>query len=119
MGKQQLISEPLNDEIVAEFDRICEHLRGSREHLVATAILRFMQDEMRHLPGYGSERAHLPPYVETDPSAVALNEADGKAAEALRAYLKPAEDDIEAGRLIDHEDFMREMRERYRSRDAA
>jgi predicted transcriptional regulator len=57
--------------------------------------------------------------VETDPLAVALNERDREAIAALHAYLKPGDDDIEAGRVIDHEAFMREMKERYRSPDAA
>ncbi len=50
---------------------------------------------------------------------VALNESEGEAIAALHAYLKPGEDDIEVGRVIDHEAFMREMKDRYRSRDAA
>ncbi len=119
MSKQQLTSAPLDDADVAGLDRLCEHLGVSREHLVATAILRFVREEMRELPDSDSEGVHFPPYVETDPLTLALNEAEENAAEALRAYLKPGEDDIAAGRLIDHEDFMREMRERYRSRNAA
>jgi len=59
------------------------------------------------------------PFVETDPLAPALNERESEAIAALHAYLKPGEDDIEVGRVIDHEAFMREMKARYRSRDAA
>jgi hypothetical protein len=119
MSKRHKITAELDPQMLVDLERLCVHLGASREQLVTNAILRFVQEELRHLPGDSTDCADLPPYVETDPLAAALNDAEGNAAEALRAYLKPAEDDIQAGRLIDHEDFMREMRERYRSRDAA
>lgn len=119
MGKQALASEPLDDATVAQLDLLCEHFGDTREHLVAAAILRFVQAEEQALPGYGAEWAQSPPFVESDPLASALNDAEAKAVTALEDYLEPAERDIAAGRTIDHEDFMREMRERYRSRDAA
>lgn len=116
MGKQQLTSEAIDEASVANLDKLASEWECTREHLVATAVLRFLNDETRHWP---SEFDDLPPYVETNLLAIALNEAEAKAAEALDAFLKVGEDDIEAGRVIDHEDFMCEMRARYRVRDAA
>jgi len=116
MSKQPLTSEALDDETVADLDKLAAERGCTREHLVATAVLRFVSEETRHWP---TEADDLPAYVETDPLAIALNEAEDKVREAFEAFVQPAEDDITAGRLVEHADFMREMRERYRSRDAA
>ncbi len=121
MSKQQLTSASLDDADVADLDRLCAHLGASRKHLVATAILRFVHEEMRRLPDYGSEWAHLPPYIETDPLAIALNEAEDDAADALRAFLQVGEDDIERGDVITQEEMEHWFAERVsrRARPAA
>lgn len=97
-------------------DRLAAHFGCTRDHLVATAVMRFVDEESRIFPG---EFDHLPPYEDPEPLAKNLAEAERRVAEAWSAYLKPAEDDIEAGRMVDHKDSMRELRERYSSRDAA
>lgn len=61
----------------------------------------------------------LPPYVDPNPIAHDLKDAKRCTVEAWRTYLRPGLGDLEAGRTLEHEEFMRQMRERYRSRNAA
>jgi predicted transcriptional regulator len=61
----------------------------------------------------------LPPYVDPDSLAHDLEDKERRTVEAWKAYLQPALNDLEAGRTVDHEELMRQMRERYRSRNAA
>lgn len=109
MSKQQLVSEPIGEAEVADLDKIAAHWDCTREHVVATAVLRLISEELNYVPEVRAEWADLPPYVETDPLAIALHDAEQKAVEALRAYLKPAEDDIAAGRVLSHEEMMAEL----------
>jgi predicted transcriptional regulator len=116
MSKTAVITAGVDEATLADLQQLAERSGCTVEHLVTTAILRFVEEEWAVLP---AELDGLPPYVDPDPLARALNEANGHAVEALRAYLQPALDDIEAGRTIPHEEVMRRMRERFRSRDAA
>ena len=116
MSNSEQVSAALDAASLADLDKLAAEWGCTREKIATTAVLRFLSEETRHWP---TEFDNLPPFVETDPLAVALNEAQDRAAEAFAAFMKPAEDDIAAGRFVEHEDFMREMRARYRSRDAA
>ncbi len=107
MSKQQLTSEPLDEESVADLDKLAAEWGCTREHLVATAVLRFLGEKTRHWP---TEFDELPPFEETDPLAIALNEAEEKARDAMRAFLKVGEDAIARGDTISHEDLMAELR---------
>ena len=61
----------------------------------------------------------LPLYVDPDSLARNLANAERCTVEAWSAYLQPALEDLETGRTVEHEEFMRQMRERYRSSNAA
>jgi len=115
MSKPEQITAELDSQAAADLDRLAAEWGCTREQIAATALLRFLNEETRHWPS----EFDVPDYVETDPLTVALEGAERAALEAFEAYIKPAEDDIAAGRLIDHDEFMREMRARYGSRDAA
>jgi len=106
----------LDEGTYRDLERLAAQFSCTVEHLVTTAVMRFVSEESRALP---NEVTDLPGYRDPNPLAKEVDEAERKLAEAWAAYLKPAEDDIAAGRLIDHEDVMRELRERYSSRDAA
>ncbi|MBV9883564.1 MAG: hypothetical protein JO276_11190 [Sphingomonadaceae bacterium] len=116
MSKAAVITASVDEATLADLRQLAEEFGCTVEHLVATAVLRFVDEERARLPG---ESGELPPYVDPDPLARALSEANGRAGDALRAYLQPALDDLEAGRTISHEEVMRRMRERHRSRNAA
>ncbi len=107
MGKQQLTSELLDEADVADFDRLAAEWECTREQLVASAVLRFLSEETRHWP---TKFDDLPPFVETDPLTIALNEAQDEAQAAMRAFLKVGEDTIARGGTISHEDLMAELR---------
>jgi predicted transcriptional regulator len=110
------VTAGVDEETVAALAQLADRFGCTVEHLVITAVLRFVEEERQIEP---DELGDLPPYVDPDPLARALNEANGRAIKALRAYLQPALDDLEGGRTVPHEDVMRRMRERRRSRDAA
>lgn len=108
MGKHEAITAAVDSETLADLQRLAEHMNCSVDHLVATAVLRFVGEEIGAITP--DEFAHLPPYVETEPTACALNEAEGKARAAMRAFLKVGEDAIQRGDTVSHEDLMAELR---------
>lgn len=116
MSKSAVITADLDGETLADLRQLAEHFNCSVEHLVTTAVLRLVNEESMASSG---DSDGVPPYVDPDPLARNLEDAERRTVEALKAYLQPALDDLEAGRTVDHEEFMRQMRERYRSRDAA
>ena len=116
MSKADVIAPSIDEATLGDLQRLAQRSGCTVEHLVATAVLRFVHEECGALP---EDSGELPPYVDPDPLARALSEANGRATEALRAYLQPALDDLDAGRSIPHEEVMRRMRERHRSRNAA
>ena len=114
MSKSQHVTVPLDATTSCDLDRLAAEWNCTRDHIAMTALLRFLNEETRHWP---SEFEPLPPFVETDPLAIALNESESEAIAALHAYLSP-ERHIEPAGLYPR-GFMREMKQRYRSRDAA
>lgn len=82
MGKQQPISVSLNAEAVADLDRVAAELGCSREDLLEAAIHRIVD-----------EQDSRPPYARLG----------FESEDELDAYLKPALDDIAAGRTHSQE----------------
>jgi hypothetical protein len=115
MSKSAAITASVDAETLADLRLLAKRFGCSVEHLVSTAILRFVSEEAPLSP----DCQDLPPYVDPDPLARDLQDAELRTAEALRAYIQPGLDDADAGRTIGHEEFMRRMRERFRSRNAA
>lgn len=116
MDLTETVTARIDAQTRAALERLAERFGCAVDHLVATAVFRFVNEEDREV---AQEFADLPPFVSPDPLARALDEAETRHREAFDAFIQPGLDDIAAGRVIDHDDFMREMRERYRSRDAA
>lgn len=116
MGKTAIIASGVDEETLADLRQLAERFDCTVEHLVTTAVMRFVNEERA---GPSDDFDGLPPYVDPDPLARNLTDAERRAVEAWKAYLQPALDDLEAGRTVDHGDLMRQMRERYRSRNAA
>jgi predicted transcriptional regulator len=116
MGKTAVIAAGVDEETLSGLRQLAERFDCSVEHLVATAVLRFVSEESGASSG---DFDGLPPYVDPDPLARNLEDAERRTVEAWKAYLQPALDDLKAGRTVDHEELMRQMRERYRSRNAA
>jgi predicted transcriptional regulator len=107
MSKAAVITASVDETTLANLQRLAEDFGCTVEQLVATAVLRFVDEERA---GLSDEHDQLPPYVDSDPLARALSEANRRASDALRAYLQPALDDLEAGRTTPHEEVMRRMR---------
>lgn len=103
MGKHEAISAAVDDETFADLQRLAEHMKCSVDHLVATAVYRFVSEEIGAITP--DEFAHLPPYIETEPTTVALNEAERKARAAMRAFLKVGEDAIERGEVYSQKEM--------------
>lgn len=107
MDRPHVVTGALDDETLALLDRLAEHFGCTREHLVTTAVIRFVDEESRIFPG---EFDHLPPYVSDDPKQMALTEAEAAVADAWRALIEEGEEAIKRGDLISHEDLMAELR---------
>ena len=103
------VSGHLDDDGLADLDKVCAHLGLSREDAVTTAVLRFVGAELPVDPYFERiQRQH--PYVETDLDAIRLNTALTAADSALGDMIARGEADIAAGRTFRHEDVMEELR---------
>lgn len=112
MDREHQVTGHLDDQWLADLDRVCEHLGITRDHAVTTAVLRFVDQESRDFP---SEWDDLPGYrtPEIDWESV------DKATASFDAFLQRGQDDLDAGRTVPHEEVVRMMRERYAARHAA
>lgn len=113
MGKHQAVAAALDAETLSDLERLAEHMDCSVEHLVTTAVLRFVNEEIRAITP--DEFAHLPGYrtPELDWKAIDKGQA------SFDAFIQAGIDDLDAGRTFSHEEVMREMRERAATRQAA
>lgn len=105
MGKRQAISAEIDDGTLADLKRLAEHMDCTLEHLAATAILRFVNDEIGAITP--SELAHLPAYRDPTPEGRVLDEAQDRAAKAFRAYIKVGTDAVDRGDFVSHDEMKR------------
>lgn len=120
MGKYEAVEAvhgAVDTETFADLKRLAAHMKCSVDHLVATAVIRFVNEEIGAITP--DEFPDLPPYISTDPTTRALDEAERAARIAMRAFLQVGVDDLDAGRTYSHEEVMQEMRERAAGRQAA
>lgn len=113
MGKHEAISAAVDDETFADLQKLAEHMNCSVDHLVATAVYRFVNDEIRAIAP--DQFADIPGYRDPELDWAAIDTAQA----SFNAFLQRGIDDLEAGRTIPHEEVMREMRERAAGRQAA
>lgn len=102
MDKPHLVTAPLADATLVDLDRLAAHFGCTREHLVTTAVMRFVDEESRIFPGEFDDR---PPYVSDDPLEQVLRAAEEKAIEAMDAFLKESIEQADRGELISQEDM--------------
>jgi len=102
MGKPEAVTAAIDAETLADLKRLAAHMDCSIDHLVTTAVLRFVNEEIGAITP--DEFAHIPPYRDQSPTGQALDEAEDRAAEALEAFLKVGEDDLTAGRVHTQEE---------------
>ncbi len=88
MNKDEKIELALPAELLADLDRLAQSWGASRDHVIVTALYRFMADE--------------------DDGGALLADSE------LDALLKEGLDDLDAGRTIPHEEVVRRMNERLR-----
>jgi predicted transcriptional regulator len=121
MGKSEAVTATLDAETLADLRRLAEHMNCSVDHLVTSAVLRFVDDELGALPPDKDDPfTGLPPYEDPSVEGRALSEAEAAHAAAFKAFIQVGEDAIARGDVISHEDLMAELRERYeQKRDAA
>lgn len=113
MDKAYPVAAELDARTFAELKHLSRQLDVSIDHLVATAVLRFVSDEMA--ASEAEERPAASSFAAVQPELAPLDAA----AEAMRAFVRKGLDDIEAGRVIPHDEVMRQLRARYRDRSAA
>lgn len=120
MSNSHTVTAKVDNETLAGLERVAAHCERDIEHVVTTAVLRFVNEELRHLPLDPDDPfANLPPYVDPDPLAQALSEAERKAIEAMHAYLKVGDDAADRGETYSQEEmeewFVRRVADRARA----
>jgi hypothetical protein len=113
MSKTQQVTADLNAETMASLERLAGHMDCSVPHLVATAVYRFVKDELPTITP--DEFAHIPADREPDLDWEAIDRADA----SFDAFIKVGEDDVEAGRFHTHEEVEAIFRAKWEKRDAA
>lgn len=113
MGKQEAVTAAVDAETLDALQRLAEHMNSSVDHLVTTAILRFVNDEIGAITPdeFAGIRGYRAPELDW--------EAIDKGQASFNAFLQAGIDDLDAGRTFSHEEVMREMRERAAGRQAA
>ena len=117
MGKHQAVTAALDTETLSDLQRLASHMNCSVDHLVTTAVLRFVNDEIGAITP--DEFAHLPPFVSTDPTSRALAEAQERYDAAFDAFVQVGEDDLAAGRSYSQEEVEAMFKVRQEGRNAA
>lgn len=96
----------LDAETLADLRRLAEHMDCSVDHLVTSAVLRFVNEEIGTVTP--DEFAHLP----APPRDPSLDwEAIDRAQASFHAWLKEGEDDLASGNVISHQDLMAELKQ--------
>jgi predicted transcriptional regulator len=93
-------------EMLADIDRLAAEFGDTREHLLATAVMRFVHEELQCLPADPDDPlANLPPYEDPTPEGRALDLAGDEAAHAFAAYVKIGEDQADRGEVFSQEEM--------------
>ena len=112
----QMLSLRLDAETLAGLEELAAALGETREHLLVTAAMRFVAEELACLPpAAAAPLANLPPYQDPSPEGQALDRAGDEAARAFAAFVKVGEEDVARGRVFSQE----EMEEWFAQRVAA
>jgi len=117
MGKQEAISAAIDAETLDDLERLAKHMDCSVDHLVTTAVLRFVGEEIRAI--MPDEFPHIPRYVSTDPTTRALDDAQERYDAAFNAFVQVGEDDLIAGRSYSQEEVEAMFKVRQDKRSAA
>ena len=104
MSKSHSVAADLDAEALADLKRLAKHFGCSVEHLVATAVMRFLNDEIATITE--DPFAELPPYRNADLDWDLMEKADADFA----AFIKRGEDAIAQGDFVSHEELMEELR---------
>ncbi|HEY0311731.1 MAG TPA: hypothetical protein VGC56_04475 [Allosphingosinicella sp.] len=103
---RQPVTVSLEGGTLADLDRLAKRLKTTRDHPVATAVLRFVDEESACLPPEpGDPLVNLPPYRDPTPEGLALDRAGEEAARAFAAFIKVGEDCIERGEVVSQEEM--------------
>lgn len=108
----------LDPVVLADLDELAQAWSTTREHLLETAVMRFVDEERPVIADDPEDGPVHPPYRDPSPEGQALDRAE-EAACALDAYIKVGEDDLDSGRWVSHEQLVQELRERRANRNAA
>lgn len=104
MSKSRSIPASLARETAVDLDRLARHFNCSREDLVATAVARFVNDEIGAITP--DEFAHIPPFRTPELDWEAID----KASASFEAFLKEGSDAIKRGDTVSHEKVMAELK---------
>jgi predicted transcriptional regulator len=96
----------LDGETLTDLDRLAAEFGNTREHLLATAVMRFVHEELACLPADPDDPlAALPAYQDPTPEGRALDAAGDEAARAFAAYVEIGEDEADRGIVFSQEEM--------------
>ena len=104
MSKRRGIPVTLDPQTLADLDRLAAHFGCPPDHLIVTAVMRFVDEEI----GAIAEDlfADIPPYRDPKLDWKAIDKANA----SFRAFLKVGEEAIERGDVVSHEQVMAELK---------
>lgn len=117
MGKHEAISATVDHQTLADLRRLAEHMGCTVDHLVATAVHRFVNQEIGAVEP--DAFADMPGYCDPTPEGRALDEAQDREREAFRAYVKIGTDAADRGEVVSHEEMTRWFADRKADRARA
>lgn len=112
MSRPHQVMGALDDETFAGLERLARHFGCTVEHLVVTAVMRFVDEEGRVI---STAPADVPAYRNPELDWEAIDQANA----SFDAFIQRGLDDVEAGRVVPHDEVMRRLRDRYADRQAA
>jgi predicted transcriptional regulator len=101
----------LGRETLADLDALAEQLDCTREHLIETAVLRFVGEEAPIDPMFKD----LPPYRSPELDWEAIDRANA----SMESFVKKGEEAIDRSEWISHEDLVAELKARYGKKHVA
>jgi predicted transcriptional regulator len=97
----------LNAGLWADLDRLAAAWGTTREHVLETAVMRFVDEECFSLEGDAEDGPAYPSYRDPSPEGQALDRATEEAERAFDAFIKVGEDQADRGEVVSQAEMER------------
>jgi predicted transcriptional regulator len=106
----------LSADLWADIDRLAEAWSTTREHVLETAVMRFVDEECPILEGDAEDGSAYPSYRDPSPEGQALDRATEEAERAFDAFIKVGEDQADRGEVVSQAEMERWFADRVATR---